>query len=140
MACWIGGDSPQIGTTADFFRFGETMNETYMGTAQVRGILCNHWQATSFTVIPMTNSTTNVTTNVSLPMTLDWYFEHPDFLLPNTDGFQAPVRLRLQGTGFRGPYDHFYDYVTFSAHLHSRNGDTSTLFQVSLGIGRRPLH
>jgi hypothetical protein len=78
----------------------------------------------------MTNSTTNVTTNISLPMTLDWYFEHPDWKAPNTDGFEAPVRLHLQGVGFTGPYEHYYDYVTFSAHLHSYSGDTATIFQV----------
>jgi hypothetical protein len=125
-----GGPNAQIGTTAEFFEFGKAFNESYMGTAQVRGILCNHWQAVSSMIIPVYNATTNTTTNMTLPMTLDWYFEHPDFSLPNTDGFQAPVRLRLQGVGSDGDYDHFYDYVTFSGHLSSHDGDTSNIFQV----------
>eukprot|EP00730_Choanoeca_flexa_P016433 TRINITY_DN7758_c0_g1_i2.p1 TRINITY_DN7758_c0_g1~~TRINITY_DN7758_c0_g1_i2.p1 ORF type:complete len:281 (+),score=44.85 TRINITY_DN7758_c0_g1_i2:204-1046(+) len=130
------GPNATIGTTADFFRFGQEMNETYMGTETVRGILCNHWLAVRTISFNLTNATTNVTIPMSINMTLDWYFAHPDWDKPNSGDFQAPVRLKLQGMGRDGPYLHYYDYVTFSSVLHTHHGDTASIFQVWDEAGR----
>ncbi|XP_066270713.1 uncharacterized protein [Branchiostoma lanceolatum] len=106
--------------------FGADFNETYNGTATIRGIPVNHWYSC------MHNATWNSTYK------LDFYFSVPGYRTASGQD-QIPVRAEIRGKRLtfdpqtRGPSDtyksihHIYDFQGF----HSRTGhrDLSWAYQ-----------
>ncbi|XP_012937440.1 uncharacterized protein LOC101860651 [Aplysia californica] len=102
---------PALTTVNQVFRFGRSFQQTYVGTATVRGIPTNHW--TSCQEWPA----------LGAKFQLDYYFSHPDY--ETASGLtQIPVRAVLNGSAhnfgmfhehLRGNHSfvHIYDFLSY---------------------------
>lgn len=110
-------NSAHITSTAEVLNFGGRREETYDGTAMVRGIPCDKW----------INVVARLPTNESdafFNMTTEYYFSVDGYDIPEADGQRIPIRFRIFGIRSETNYttgevigshefDHIYDYTSF---------------------------
>jgi len=120
----IFGKGDTMMTPSGVLRFGGSMNESYVGRAEARGIPCHLW-VFSGPIPEMMIKEVNIL----------WYFADPDQWMPATGRSSIPIVAQWYGVkvnhiGTEEQFTHVYEYVKWEPNL---SGDPR-VFQTPPGV------